>query len=176
MPALVFWWLLAVSVAHAQPVPLYKCVEPSGRVLYTDSPCVNGKRLEIQAGAANPEAIARLEREQALADMRYAERRAAQQREAELDAQSQRRIREHEAVALAAGAQAEAAGQAPGYYWGYGWPGYLGADPYRTPHPRRDGPPRMQRSGKSIPVERAGQQFGRSPGAVAAHRPRGGSR
>ncbi len=42
--------------------PIYKCFDRKSDVVYTDQPCKDGAPIDIQAGAADPVAVARLER------------------------------------------------------------------------------------------------------------------
>ena len=64
------------TTASAAPAPVYRCEEAGKGVTYQDFPCTNGTVVDIRAGAANPEAIARLERQQEAFDQRFARFRA----------------------------------------------------------------------------------------------------
>src|ERR1700693_3984529 len=63
------------SVAVAD-TPIYKCKDAHGGLLYTDTPCNGGERLNLRPGAGDPAAILRLERAQATLDELAARRRA----------------------------------------------------------------------------------------------------
>jgi hypothetical protein len=76
-------WLAPWS-SVAATAPIYKCIEANLRVVYTDTPCTNGERLDIHAGDADPAAMARLQRERDALDQSAARRIADQQRQSEL--------------------------------------------------------------------------------------------
>ena len=57
---------------------VYRCKQASGTVTYQDYPCEGGVTVEIKPDAADPAAIARLQRAQAEFDRAYAQRRAAE--------------------------------------------------------------------------------------------------
>jgi hypothetical protein len=60
-------------------VPVYKCPQPNGSVLYADYPCAGAVALEVQRGVVDPDAIRRLERAQAEFDRAYARRMASEE-------------------------------------------------------------------------------------------------
>jgi len=66
---------LAVPFAQAE-TRVYRCDE-GGRVTYSDYPCANARTLNIDAGAAAPDARERLRRDQDALDQRAAARRDA---------------------------------------------------------------------------------------------------
>lgn len=74
---------LAVTALAAAPaliagMPIYKCLDNHLAVVYTDLPCKDGEQLDIRAGAADPGAVARLERERDQLDESAAQRMADQ--------------------------------------------------------------------------------------------------
>lgn len=69
-------------IATAAPGAVYRCAQPNGTVLYSDSPCAGGSVVDIHPGAADPNAKERLARAQAELDRAAAERRAQEQFEA----------------------------------------------------------------------------------------------
>ncbi len=77
--------------------PVYRCVEPGGRVLYADYPCKGGALVDIRPGVPAPDATERLARardeldraaarRQAIDDASALQRQALNQRQQELDA------------------------------------------------------------------------------------------
>jgi hypothetical protein len=110
--------------------PIYKCVGPDMRVLYTDVPCSNGERLDIRAGDADPDAVSKVERERdALA------RSATQRIEDERRASTTRQVA---AESVDSRSRNVSADDSPGYYpYGWGW-----APSHRDKRPRfADAPP-----------------------------------
>ena len=71
--------LLLVGPAGAE-TRVYRC-EEAGRVTYSDVPCPNAHMLNIDAGAAAPDARERLRRDQEALDQRAAARRDARARD-----------------------------------------------------------------------------------------------
>ena len=65
---------LACGDARAAPAPIYKCLDRSLGVVYTDVPCKEGERIDVRAGNADPAAVARLERERDALDRSSAQR------------------------------------------------------------------------------------------------------
>ena len=61
---------------------VYRCSQPGGVVLYSDTPCDGGAVVDIHPGSADPSAKERLARAQAELDRAAAERRAQEQFEA----------------------------------------------------------------------------------------------
>ena len=54
--------LWATTGASWGATAIYKCFDRKSDVVYTDQPCTDGAPLDIQAGNADPVAVARLER------------------------------------------------------------------------------------------------------------------
>jgi hypothetical protein len=82
--ALLFTLLLVPATASAAST-IYKCLDSHLGVVYTDLPCKDGEKLDIRAGDADPDAVARLDRirdqlDQSAAQRIADERRAAAQR------------------------------------------------------------------------------------------------
>jgi len=78
--------LVAAGVANAASASIYKCTGNNLGFTYTDRPCKGGERLDIDAGEADPEAVARLQGardqlERGAAARVAEERRAAAQRD-----------------------------------------------------------------------------------------------
>ena len=65
-----------IYAADAATLTVYKCKQANGGVLYQDYPCKDGVVVDIKPDAADPAAIARLERAQALYERDAARRRA----------------------------------------------------------------------------------------------------
>lgn len=86
------------AAADASEVPIYKCMQAIGGVLYTDTPCKGGELLDIRPGAPDPAAMIRLERAQASLDRSAARRQAAAEIEAAGGDEMQRLGREEEAA------------------------------------------------------------------------------
>jgi len=87
----------ANAAAQATSVPVYRCTEPGGKVLYADFPCKGGTQVDIRPGAPAPDATERLARardeldraaarRQATDDAAALQREALYQRQQELDA------------------------------------------------------------------------------------------
>jgi len=64
------------AATDAASATVYKCKQANGGVLYQDYPCKNGVVVDVKPDAADPAAIARLERAQALYERDAARRRA----------------------------------------------------------------------------------------------------
>jgi len=72
---------VAATVSAAADVPVYRCNTGNGAMLYTDQPCADGQRLDVQPSiAADPAALERLERMRADLDRSAERRRAEEQR------------------------------------------------------------------------------------------------
>ena len=76
--------LAAVAVAAASPAmsavtTVYKCFDRNLNVVYTDQPC-RGEQLDIEAGRADPAAIAELQREREALSRAVAQRIADNRR------------------------------------------------------------------------------------------------
>jgi hypothetical protein len=84
------------SVATAN-TPIYKCRDAHGGLLYTDTPCKGGERLNLKPGVADPAAILRLERAQAALEELAAKRRVDEALE-ELKEEAERLLREQAAA------------------------------------------------------------------------------
>src|SRR5450631_3005128 len=76
-----------VASLDAAAVEVFRC-DLDGGVMYTDTPCKGGLRLQIEPGAANPAALKRLEQTRESlnegADQRLASMERAAQRKAEM--------------------------------------------------------------------------------------------
>jgi hypothetical protein len=129
-------WAVVMAVAVAWPLaacagsPIYKCRGANGDMMYTDTACKGGEKLEIDAGDADPRAIERLARERQASSERFARQQAAiaaeaaQRRTADLAAQP--------APARVEGTYCE---------WCGGWGGYvLSPPPPQRPPPLRPSP------------------------------------
>ena len=142
--------LLASPVARAADTAVFRCVEPGGRVLYTDVPCRNAAVVELHPGTADPAAAQRLKQAQATLDAGMAKLRAEEARDAE----------RAEAFALARAAALASQPPAPAPVADY-WPvygGYVG--PIRPrPHHGVSGRP----IGPSKPRAPAGGKAPRPP-------------
>jgi hypothetical protein len=67
--------------AGATALPIYKCLDKSAGIVYTDIPCKDGERMsDLRAGNADPAAIARLDREREAWDRSAAQRLAEERR------------------------------------------------------------------------------------------------
>jgi len=65
----------------AAALPIYKCMDKSAGIVYTDIPCKDGERMnDLRAGSADPAAIARLDREREAWDRGSAQRLAEERR------------------------------------------------------------------------------------------------
>ena len=137
--------LIASPLVRAAEITVFRCVEPGGRVLYTDVPCRNAALVELHPGTADPAAAQRLRQAQATLDAGMDKLRAEQARDAErAEAFAQAR-----AAALAMQPPPEPAPVAD--YWPlYG--GYVG--PIR-PRPHHDAPPRHVGTSKPRPPDGA---------------------
>jgi Domain of unknown function (DUF4124) len=76
-------FLIASPAARAADTSVFRCVDPGGRVLYTDVPCRNAAVVELHPGAADPAAAQRLRQAQAMLDAGMDKRRAEDARDAE---------------------------------------------------------------------------------------------
>ena len=128
-----------VGVADAATAPIYKCLGNNLGIIYTDQPCKGGERLDVDAGDADPTAVARLQSARDQLDRSAAarlveERRAATQRDL---AASARRQREEDRSA--ADPSEYTAALSP---YDYSLPWYSGLRPMHAPHPSRPHPPR----------------------------------
>jgi hypothetical protein len=81
--ALVTLGLVAPS-ALASTTTVYKCFDRHLSLVYTDAPCKDGERMDIDAGNANPVAVAKLEHARDMLDLAAAER-IADERHAALE-------------------------------------------------------------------------------------------
>jgi uncharacterized protein DUF4124 len=132
--------LTASPLVRAAETTVFRCVEPGGRVLYTDAPCRNAAVIELHPGTADPAAAQRLKQAQATLDAGMDKLRAEQARDAErAEAMAQAR-----AAALAS--QPPESAPALDYWPLYG--GYVG--PIR-PRPHHDASPRHVGSSKPRP-------------------------
>ena len=70
---------LGITDAAAADAQVYKCTQPNGTVLYTDTPCKGGTAVDIRLGPADPAASARLAHAQAELDAVAVQRRAEEE-------------------------------------------------------------------------------------------------
>lgn len=135
-PVLLTVTLLAAPAAGAQAI--YRCDDGRGGVLYTDAPCKQGAALDLAPGKANPEAIARLERERQAFQQRQMARDARAEREDQAARAEREAERKRQQAALAEQRLAEqnAINQA--------WWGWYPAWPVLPPQPRPPRPPRPE--------------------------------
>ena len=96
---------VVISSVAAANTEIYKCKDVHGGLLYTDTPCQGGERLNLKPGVADPAAIQRLERAQAALDELAAKRRADEALE-ELKKEAERVLREQAAAQRSAEAVA----------------------------------------------------------------------
>lgn len=81
--ALVGAFTLGIASAHAEGMPIYKCLDRNLGIVYTDLPCKDGEKLDLRPGSADPAAVARLERDREELNM-AAQQRLADERRASL--------------------------------------------------------------------------------------------
>jgi hypothetical protein len=74
--------VLAAFPALATTTTVYKCFDRHLGLVYTDSPCKDGERIDIDPGEANPAAVAKLEHARDMLDRSAAERIADERRAA----------------------------------------------------------------------------------------------
>jgi Domain of unknown function (DUF4124) len=89
--------IVVMSSVAAANTPIYKCKDAHGGLLYTDTPCKGGERLNLKPGVPDPAAILRLERAQAALDELAAKRRADEALE-ESKKEAERLLREQAAA------------------------------------------------------------------------------
>jgi hypothetical protein len=70
---------IGITDAAGADTQVYKCVQPSGTVLYTDHPCKGGTAVDIRLGPTDPAAPARLAHAQAELDALAAQGRAEEE-------------------------------------------------------------------------------------------------
>ena len=70
---------LGITDAAGADAQVYKCTQPNGTVLYTDTPCKGGTAVDIRLGPADPAASARLAHAQAEFDAAAVQRRAEEE-------------------------------------------------------------------------------------------------
>ena len=70
---------LGITDAVGADAQVYKCTQPNGTVLYTDTPCKGGTAVNIRLGPADPAAPARLAHARAELDAEAARRRAEEE-------------------------------------------------------------------------------------------------
>jgi len=79
--ALTLALLMLAGPVGAAALPIYKCVDKTAGIVYTDIPCKDGERMsDLRAGNADPAAIARLDREREAWDRSNAQRLADDRR------------------------------------------------------------------------------------------------
>jgi len=89
--------IVVVSSVAVADTPIYKCKNAHGGLLYADTPCNGGERINLKSGVADPAAILRLERAQATLDELAAKRRADEALE-EFKEEAERLLREQAAA------------------------------------------------------------------------------
>ena len=129
----------ASAAAQATGAPVYRCVEPGGKVLYADFPCKGGAQVDIRPGAPAPDATERLARARDELD-RAAARRQASDDAAALQREALALRRQEMDVARYAdsGTYPPDASYLSGYGYGYGY-GYY--PPYVAHHRPKARPP-----------------------------------
>jgi hypothetical protein len=80
--ALIALGFLAALPALATTTTVYKCFDRHLSLVYTDSPCKEGERIDIDPGEANPAAVAKLEHARDMLDRSAAERISDERRAA----------------------------------------------------------------------------------------------
>jgi hypothetical protein len=139
---LLFALALMPASAPATGAAIYKCFDNRLGLVYTDLPCKDGEKLEIRAGEADPDAVARLDRirdqlDQSAAQRISDERRAAAQR---AYADQLRQEAEERTPPAYAGAYEP--------YFDYG---YVAYPPFAERHPPREKPRKADRARGSAP-------------------------
>jgi len=129
---------LAAGCGDVVAQPVYRCDDGTGGVLYADTPCKGGAKVDLLPGKADPAAIERLRREQRAFDERQATREL-EARQAAL-AQREYRLAQREWQYSAGAAMlAERLAAEQNYYWGGYWPWYpappVAAQPLPPPRP-----------------------------------------
>jgi hypothetical protein len=76
---------LVASGACAADTRVYRCKESTGAMSYSDAPCSNATIVDVDGGAAAPDARERLRGDQQALDARAAQRREALAREEAID-------------------------------------------------------------------------------------------
>ena len=89
--------IVVMSSVAAANTAIYKCKDVHGGLLYTDTPCKGGERLNLKPGVADPAALLRLERAQAALEELAAKRRVDEALE-ELKEEAGRLLREQAAA------------------------------------------------------------------------------
>ena len=77
---------LASTSAFAASTTIYKCFDSHLSLVYTDSPCKEGERMDINPGEADPVAVSKLEHARDMLDRAAAERLSDDRRAAALQA------------------------------------------------------------------------------------------
>jgi hypothetical protein len=139
------------TAAWAAAAPIYKCLDRSLGVLYTDIPCKDGEQLDVRAGDADPAAVAQLAREREALD-RSAAQRIADERRAAL----QRRYYDPGPANWVpdGGAYAEAPADVP-YAYGYAFGGVYAPRHSRMQDRRRDRLDRPPEQARAVPARPA---------------------
>ena len=75
---------LASTYTFAATTTIYKCFDSHLSLVYTDSPCKDGERMDINPGEADPVAVSRLEHVRDMLDRAAAERLSDDRRAAVL--------------------------------------------------------------------------------------------
>jgi hypothetical protein len=82
-PACLAFCLIALTVSSwAAAAPIYKCFDKNLGLLYTDEPCPDGEQLSVAPDAADPAAVALLERQREALDQSAMQRIHDQHRDA----------------------------------------------------------------------------------------------
>jgi hypothetical protein len=89
--------IVVMSSVAATNTAIYKCKGVHGGLLYTDTPCEGGERLNLKPDVADPAAIQRLARAQVTLDELAAKRRADEALE-ESKKEAERLLREQAAA------------------------------------------------------------------------------
>jgi hypothetical protein len=129
--------------SHASDVPIFKCMQADGQLLYTDTPCKGGEVLRIsKAPPPDPAALRQLERARDALDISAARRKAKEEFEAARRDELDRLTREEETARQAAYAAMMDTyiGYAP--WWGW-YPGFAQPRPHRPEPPEVENPKRF---------------------------------
>jgi hypothetical protein len=158
--ALALAWVGFAGPANATALPIYKCIDRSAGIVYTDIPCKDGERMnDLRAGNADPAAIARLDREREAWD-RNAGQRLSEERRAMVE--QRRYFNDSPAYLMQEGGGGGGSYDWPDYafFGGWGWgPGWdmTSADRRRGAFDGRDGrdgkkPGRFDRRNRVVPA------------------------
>ena len=134
--------VIAAGAADAASAPIYKCRDDNLTLIYTDSPCKGGERLDIHAGEVGPGAVARLQLARDQLDRSAAARAVEAQRTADRrELAAWARYQRDEDI-NAQQAYDDRAAPAP-YDYSFSWyPGYVPMHSPPRSHRTRSTPPR----------------------------------